>query len=40
LERKERILNLFDELDPGFQEYVLAVVGQLLKLQKDQKEGG
>jgi hypothetical protein len=39
LERKERILSLFDELNPGFQEYALNVVDQLIKLQNDQKKG-
>jgi transcriptional regulator with XRE-family HTH domain len=37
IERKERILSLFDELSPRFQEYALNVVGQLIKLQNDQK---
>jgi transcriptional regulator with XRE-family HTH domain len=39
IERKERILSLFDELSPRFQEYALNVVGQLIKLQNDQKKG-
>jgi hypothetical protein len=38
LERKERILSLFDELNPRFQEYALNVVVQLIKLQNDQKK--
>jgi transcriptional regulator with XRE-family HTH domain len=35
IERKERIVALFDELNPRFQEYALAVIDRLLKLQKD-----
>ena len=35
-ERKERILNLFNELNPRFQEYALTVMDQLIKLQNDQ----
>ncbi|MDR2552880.1 MAG: helix-turn-helix domain-containing protein [Treponema sp.] len=38
LERKERILSLFDELNPRFQEYALTVLDQLLKLQNGQKK--
>ncbi|MDR2663341.1 MAG: helix-turn-helix domain-containing protein [Treponema sp.] len=34
-ERKERITALFDELNPRFQEYALAVIDRLVKLQKD-----
>ncbi|MDR1479407.1 MAG: helix-turn-helix domain-containing protein [Planctomycetaceae bacterium] len=37
LERKERIISLFNELNPRFQEYALAVIGQLIKLQNDQR---
>jgi transcriptional regulator with XRE-family HTH domain len=33
IERKERILSLFDELNPRFQEYALSVIDQLVKLQ-------
>jgi transcriptional regulator with XRE-family HTH domain len=33
LDRKERIIALFNELNPRFQEYALAVIDQLLKLQ-------
>ncbi|MDR2865304.1 MAG: helix-turn-helix domain-containing protein [Spirochaetaceae bacterium] len=33
IERKERILGLFDELNPKFQEYALTVIDQLIKLQ-------
>jgi transcriptional regulator with XRE-family HTH domain len=40
LERKERILSLFDELNPRFQEYALTVIDQLIKLQNDQKKDG
>ncbi|GMO17435.1 MAG: helix-turn-helix domain-containing protein [Spirochaetaceae bacterium] len=36
LERKERVLSLFDELNPRFQEYAMLVIDQLLKLQKDE----
>jgi transcriptional regulator with XRE-family HTH domain len=39
-ERKERILSLFDELNPRFQEYALSVIDQLIKLQNDQKKSG
>jgi transcriptional regulator with XRE-family HTH domain len=35
LERKERILTLFNRLNPRFQEYALTVISQLLKLQND-----
>jgi transcriptional regulator with XRE-family HTH domain len=38
LERKNRILSLFDELSPGFQEYALSVIDQLVKLQNGQKK--
>jgi transcriptional regulator with XRE-family HTH domain len=34
LERKERILSLFDKLNPRFQEYALSVIDQLLTLQR------
>ena len=42
VEKKERILNLFDELNPRFQDYALTVVDHLLKLQneKPDKESG
>jgi transcriptional regulator with XRE-family HTH domain len=33
LDRKERIIALFNELNPRFQEYALAVIDRLLKLQ-------
>jgi transcriptional regulator with XRE-family HTH domain len=36
-EQKERVLSLFDKLNPKFQEYALAVIGQLIKLQNSQK---
>jgi transcriptional regulator with XRE-family HTH domain len=36
LDRKERIITLFNELNPRFQEYALTVIGQLLKLQREQ----
>jgi transcriptional regulator with XRE-family HTH domain len=35
VERKERILSLFDKLEPRFQEYALTVLDQLLKLQQE-----
>jgi transcriptional regulator with XRE-family HTH domain len=35
IDKKERILNLFDELNPQFQDYVLNVVHKLLNLQKE-----
>jgi hypothetical protein len=37
IERKERILKLFNELNPRFQEYALSVIDQLIKLQNDQR---
>ncbi|MDR2095317.1 MAG: helix-turn-helix transcriptional regulator [Treponema sp.] len=40
IERKGRILSLFDELNPRFQEYALSVIDQLIKLQNDQKKQG
>ena len=36
VERQERIIGLFNELEPRFQEYALTVIDQLLKLQKGQ----
>ena len=33
VEKKERILALFNELNPQFQNYALTVIDQLLKLQ-------
>jgi transcriptional regulator with XRE-family HTH domain len=39
IERRERILRLFEELSPRFQEYALSVIGQLIKLQNDEKSG-
>jgi transcriptional regulator with XRE-family HTH domain len=35
VERKERILSLFDKLNPKFQEYALIVIDQLIKLQNE-----
>jgi transcriptional regulator with XRE-family HTH domain len=32
--RKDRIISLFDELNPRFQEYALAVIDQLAQLQR------
>jgi transcriptional regulator with XRE-family HTH domain len=37
VERKERIIGLFDKLNPRFQEYALSVIDRLVKLQKDSK---
>jgi transcriptional regulator with XRE-family HTH domain len=37
IKRQERILSLFDELTPRFQEYALSVIDQLLRLQNDQR---
>jgi transcriptional regulator with XRE-family HTH domain len=37
IEQKERILSLFDKLNPKFQEYALTVISQLIKLQNSQK---
>jgi transcriptional regulator with XRE-family HTH domain len=34
-DKKERILRLFDELTPQFQDYVLHVVSQLIKMQQE-----
>jgi transcriptional regulator with XRE-family HTH domain len=38
VERKERILGLFDKLNPKFQEYALSVIDRLVQLQKDEKK--
>jgi transcriptional regulator with XRE-family HTH domain len=38
LERKERIVGLFNELNPRFQEYALTVIDRLLKLQREQNK--
>jgi transcriptional regulator with XRE-family HTH domain len=38
IERKERILSLFDKLNPRFQEYALTVIDQLIKLQNDRND--
>ena len=35
IEKRERILMLFNELSPPFQDYALNVVDQLLKLQNE-----
>ncbi|MDR0730527.1 MAG: helix-turn-helix domain-containing protein [Treponema sp.] len=35
VERKERIVNLFDRLNPRFQDYALTVIDQLIRLQDD-----
>ena len=35
VEKRERILNLFNELNPQFQDYALAVIDRLLKLQNE-----
>jgi transcriptional regulator with XRE-family HTH domain len=37
-DKKAQILSLFDELNPQFQDYVLNVVSQLLKVQQEHKE--
>jgi transcriptional regulator with XRE-family HTH domain len=34
-EKKERIISLFTELNPQFQDYALTVIDHLLKLQKE-----
>jgi len=34
VEKRERIISLFNELNPQFQNYALAVIDQLLQLQK------
>jgi transcriptional regulator with XRE-family HTH domain len=33
--KRERILNLFNELNPQFQDYALTVIDHLLKLQNE-----
>jgi transcriptional regulator with XRE-family HTH domain len=38
LDRKEQIIDLFNELNPRFQEYALTVIDQLLKLQREQNK--
>jgi DNA-binding XRE family transcriptional regulator len=38
VERKERILGLFDKLNPKFQEYALTVIDRLIKPQNEQKD--
>jgi hypothetical protein len=38
IERKEKILSLFNKLNPRFQEYALSVIDQLIKLQNDRKD--
>ena len=35
IEKRERILSLFNELTPQFQDYALAVIDRLLKLQQE-----
>jgi transcriptional regulator with XRE-family HTH domain len=37
-DKKAQILSIFDELNPQFQDYVLNVVSQLLKMQQEHKE--
>jgi hypothetical protein len=39
-DKKARILTLFDELNPQFQDYVLNVVDQLIKLQQEHQTIG
>ncbi len=34
-EKRERILSLFNELNPQFQDYAMAVIDRLLQLQKE-----
>jgi transcriptional regulator with XRE-family HTH domain len=38
VERRERILSLFDQLNPRFQEYALTVIDQLIKLQNSKEK--
>jgi hypothetical protein len=38
--KKEQILRLFDELNPQFQDYVLHVVSQLIKIQQEHQTYG
>jgi transcriptional regulator with XRE-family HTH domain len=35
VEKRERIISLFNELNPQFQDYALAVIDRLLQLQKE-----
>jgi len=35
VEKRERILSLFNELNPQFQDYAMAVLDRLLQLQKE-----
>ena len=35
IEKRERILSLFNELNPQFQDYALSVIDRLLKLQNE-----
>ena len=35
VEKRERIISLFNELNPQFQNYALTVIDHLLKLQKE-----
>ena len=35
LEKRERIISLFNELNPQFQDYALTVIDHLLQLQKE-----
>jgi len=35
LEKRERILSLFNELNPQFQDYAMTVIDRLLQLQKE-----
>jgi transcriptional regulator with XRE-family HTH domain len=37
IEQKERILSLFDQLNPKFQEHALSIIDHLIKLQDDPK---
>ncbi|GHV78426.1 hypothetical protein AGMMS49944_02170 [Spirochaetia bacterium] len=39
-DKKEQILRLFDELNPQFQDYVLNVVNQLIKIQQEHQTFG
>ena len=38
-EKRERILSLFNELNPQFQDYALTVIDHLLRLQKEKPKG-
>ena len=38
VEKRERIMSLFNELSPQFQDYALTVIDRLLQLQKEKPD--